>query len=479
LSLLVSRFFLPIIKMKIYTENIRFNADKFTPVGLYSRLRDKHRMPCLLESNDYHDRTDSRSIIGLDPIIEIILSKDQLEIHGIEHSSSENLGKLEELDLLLHSFEFEQIIPENGFFGRFGFEFVKYTETKLGYPKSSLDLPDVHLFLFRYVIILDHFNDEGILLKNSLIANEEITYDEEHALLTSGTSLELPFHTVGNEQSELDEDFFKKLVEKGIRHCQRGDVFQLVLSNSYAQQYFGDDFQVYRKLRQLNPSPYLFYFDFESYRLMGSSPEAQLLIKQQKAEIHPIAGTVRRNNNELQDQKAIEELLTNEKELSEHTMLVDLARNDLSKRSTNVKVEVFRELQRFSHVFHLVSKVTGNVEPDSQFQLFNETFPAGTLSGAPKPKALELISLYEQSTRDYYGGAIGLFLPGYTMNMAIVIRSILSQNGILNYRAGAGVVLDSTPDGEYAEVQNKLRAIRNAIQLTSEIYQENETHSYR
>lgn len=464
--------------MKIYTETVRFNADKFTPVGLYSRLRNNYRMPCLLESNDYHDRTESRSIIGLDPILEITLQNEELHVRGIDHQVCQERNVFEKLDHLLHAIEFEKVIPENGFFGRFGFEFVRYTETKLPPLTSSLELPDVHLFVFRYLLILDHFNDEGLLLKNSFIPNEALSEQEIHSLLSTGNASELPFHTIGSEKSEIEEDAYKALVENGIEHCRRGDVFQLVLSNAYAQSYFGDDFQVYRKLRQLNPSPYLFYFDFESYRLMGSSPEAQLLIKQEKAEIHPIAGTVRRNGDEVQDQKAIEALLSNEKELSEHTMLVDLARNDLSRRSTEVKVDVFRELQRFSHVFHLVSKVTGKVLPELQFKLFNETFPAGTLSGAPKPKALELISRYENSTRDYYGGAIGLFLPGHSMNLAIVIRSILSKNGSLHYRAGAGIVLDSTPEGEFAEVQHKLRAIRKAIQLTSEIYQENETFSH-
>jgi anthranilate synthase component 1 len=468
--------------MNIYTESFRFNADQYTPVGLYTRLRDKHRMPCLLESNDYHDRTDSKSIIGLDPILEIILQNDQLEVRGASKPDilKKTLSKtaFDQLSELLHSTKFDASFEENGFFGRFGFEFVRYEEQQLKPQQSSLDLPDVHLFIFRYIIVLDHFNDEGTLLKNSFELGDLIAPNEKHDLLSSGTSNEFPFYLIGQERSEMNEDEFKELVAKGIYHCHRGDVFQIVLSNAYAQDYFGDDFQVYRKLRRLNPSPYLFYFDFESYRLMGSSPEAQLLINNNKAEIHPIAGTVKRNSDETTDKKAINALITSEKELSEHTMLVDLARNDLSRKATNVKVDVFRELQRFSHVFHLVSKVSGEIESNSQFDLFNETFPAGTLSGAPKPKALELIIAFEKESRDYYGGAIGFFKLGSSMNMAIVIRSILSKNGTLNYRAGAGIVLDSTPEGEFAEVKNKLRAVRNAIQLTSEIQQYNETNSY-
>ena len=468
--------------MYIFTKNFRFNADQYTPVSLYSRLRDKHRMPCLLESNDYHDRSDSKSVIGLDPLVEITIQNGQLEINSIYNdlnlNVSESSSVYEQLKHLLHQFEFEDTQSVNGFFGRFGFEFVNYSELHLPKKDSSLVLPDVHLFLFKYILVLDHFNDEGVLLKNHLDADERLSDEEIHELLFTGNASELPFHLMGEERTETDETSFKSMIDKGIHHCERGDVFQLVLSNGYQQDYFGDDFQVYRKLRQLNPSPYLFYFDFENYRLMGSSPEAQLLITNNSAEIHPIAGTVRRNGNNQEDQTAIQELLNNEKELSEHTMLVDLARNDLSRRATHVKVEVFRELQRFSHVFHLVSKVTGKIEPHSELDLFNETFPAGTLSGAPKPKALELIAAYEKDTRDYYGGAVGFFQPGSSMNMAIVIRSILALNGTLHYRAGAGVVLDSSSQGEYDEVQHKLRAVRNAIQLTSEIYQNNETYSY-
>jgi anthranilate synthase component 1 len=468
--------------MYVFTKKFRFNADQYTPVGLYARLRDKHRMPCLLESNDYHDRTDSRSFIGLDPIVEIILQERKLVIHS-SHPELTDLNlpsgaDYQQLKDLIHQFEFDKTQAYNGFFGRFGFEFVTYSETQIPSKTSSLELPEVHLFLFKYILVLDHFNDEGTLLKNHFEVEEELTEEEIHELLFTGNSSELPFYLIGEERTLTSEGEFKALVQKGIDHCKRGDVFQVVLSNGYAQDYFGDDFQVYRKLRQLNPSPYLFYFDFETYRLMGSSPEAQLLIAEQTAEIHPIAGTVRRNGNDLEDRAAIKDLLNSEKELSEHTMLVDLARNDLSRKANSVKVEVFRELQRFSHVFHLVSKVTGKIESSHQFDLFNETFPAGTLSGAPKPKALELIANYEKDTRDYYGGAIGFFLPGSSMNMAIVIRSILALNGTLHYRAGAGVVLDSSPKGEYEEVQNKLRAIRKAIQLTSEIFESHETYSH-
>jgi anthranilate synthase component 1 len=455
--------------MKVYTSSQFFNADRFTPIGLYLGLRHKHRNTCLLESNDYHDRSQSASIIGLDPILEIQLDQQKFKVTYPDDPSQNQLFPIDKTDIvnqtstLLGAFQFNESKQFNGFYGRVGFEFSHYSEKQIISKNKQLGLPDLHLFLFRYLIIIDHFKDEGIIIKNDFLHNE-LTEEECEQLLSKKAHTDFPFERTGAEKSEFTELEFENLVNEAITHCKRGNVFQLVLSNAFSQSFFGDEFNVYRELRRLNPSPYLFYFDFESYRLMGSSPEAQLIIKNGKAEIHPIAGTVKKSGDIEKDKERLSQLKVDEKENAEHVMLVDLARNDLSRFCSNVKVETFKEIQQFSHVFHIVSKVTGNSE-GAAMELFNATFPAGTLSGAPKPKALELIDHYEMSPREYYGGAIGFIEPNGNMNMAIVIRSILSKENALHFRAGAGIVIDSISKNERQEVDNKLNAVRNAIQL--------------
>lgn len=453
--------------MNIYTQKSSFNADVHTPVELYLSLRNHYRKTCLLESNDYHSRSDSKSFIGLEPIVEIrvdnneIIVSSEFEIQMITLKANQSVA--DQIQNVLNSFNFEPDSPSfNGFFGRIGFEFALLDENHITKKKSTLELPDVHFFLFKHVIVIDHFRDNGMVITNSF-KNENTDTVEIDTLLSKRPFTDLPFETIGEETSDFTDAEFKSLVEKSQAHCMRGDVFQIVISNAFSQEFFGDDFQVYRQLRRLNPSPYLFYFDFEEYRLFGSSPEAQLIISDGKAEIHPIAGTVPKTGETVIDNERIHFLINDEKENAEHTMLVDLARNDLSKDCSIVRVETYKEVQHFSHVIHLVSKVTGQLQKVNPFPVLNSSFPAGTLSGTPKPKALELISKYEKSTRDFYGGAIGLIGANGDLNMAIVIRSILSKNNRLHYRAGAGVVLDSIPESETQEVHHKLRAVKTAI----------------
>lgn len=453
--------------MQIYTKSTSFNSDVHTPVELYMSLRNHYRKTCLLESNDYHSRSDSKSFIGLEPIIEIKVDKNFIIIQTETETNSIELNTAISASLqiqeVLNSFQFEKESNiYNGFFGRIGFEFALLDENHIQKKRSSLEIPDVHFFLFKYILVIDHFRDNGQIISNSLIpnSNDEIEIEK---LLYKRPFTDFPFEKIGVEKADFTDDEFGKLVEKAKSHCLRGDVFQLVVSNLFSQEFFGDDFQVYRQLRRLNPSPYLFYFDFEEYRLFGSSPEAQLKIENGKVEIHPIAGTVPKTGEAKIDNERIHFLINDEKENAEHTMLVDLARNDLSKYCSNVKVETYKEVQHFSHVIHLVSKVTGQIDELNPFPILNSSFPAGTLSGTPKPKALELISNYEKTTRDFYGGAIGMIGMNGDLNMAIVIRSMLSKNNRLHYRAGSGVVLDSNIDSETQEVHHKLRAVRTAI----------------
>ncbi|MCT4562438.1 MAG: anthranilate synthase component I family protein [Crocinitomicaceae bacterium] len=459
---------------QIYSYKHNFNADVFTPVELYLRLRHKYRKTCLLESNDYYSRQESHSFIGLEPIVEVKLTNRNLTVRHENQTKTSQFREDENivaaLQNLISSYGFQPDAQEfNGFFGRMGFEMALLTETTIPKKDSDLELPDFHFYLYKYVLVIDHFKDEGTVIKNSLIP-EPLTQTEINILLEKKPFANLPFEKIGQETGDLDNEAIQAMVEKAQDHIRKGDVFQLVLSNRYQQAFFGDDFNVYRSLRRLNPSPYLFYFDFEDYHLFGSSPEAQLKISKGIAEIHPIAGTVRKTGDFEVDEANISKLKEDEKENAEHTMLVDLARNDLSRSCKKVFVDKYKQIQAFSHVYHLVSVVKGELEDlDTGFQTFNETFPAGTLSGTPKPKALELIAKMENTTRDFYGGAIGLLGANGDLNMAIVIRSILSKNGYLYYRAGAGVVLDSTPEGECEEIHNKLMAVRKAIEKAGQV----------
>lgn len=454
----------------IYSKQHSFNADCHTPVGLYLNLRNQFRSTCLLESNDYHDRSDSKSFIGLEPIVEIKI-QDRIEVIFKQNRSrsyfiaiDNSIGIEHQIQAILNNFSFDQQSAINGFFGRMGFELSSIDKLKIQHKQSGIDIPHFQFFIYNYVLVIDHFKDQGILIKNECDEEVEITQEEIKRILQPRQNQTLPFEKIGEEKAQFSDSEFQHLVEKGIEHCKRGDVFQLVLSNQFHQPYFGDDFALYRSLRRLNPSPYLFYFDFEDYHLLGSSPEAQLIVRNNEAEIHPIAGTVVKSANQEANDAALTFLKNDAKENAEHTMLVDLARNDLSKHSNHVKIKSYKEIQTFSHVFHIVSKVVGSFENNPGFPLIYDTFPAGTLSGTPKPKALELIAKYEKQPRTFYGGAIGLLASNGESNLAIVIRSVLSKNNVLHYQAGAGIVLHSVPENECKEVHNKLRAVRTAIQ---------------
>ncbi len=464
--------------MKIHSKIHSFNADTFTPVQLYLQIRHHYRNCCLLESNDYHSRQDSRSFIGFEPLVSLEMNSQEFQIktngdlQSIPIQLSESLST--QVQNILNQYEFEKE-EYNGFFGRMSFEFALPDETHISLQTVDTEIPFLHFFLFRYILIIDHFTNDGYLLENSL----DGTFNNLNIadLLRLSAPSSLPFEVIGKETATFSDQAFSDLVKKGISHCKRGDVFQIVLSNRFEQAFFGDDFHIYRQLRRTNPSPYLFYFDFESYRLFGSSPEAQLVIQNGKAEIHPIAGTVLKTGDEKTDSEQLEFLRSDEKENAEHTMLVDLARNDLSRNCSNIQIEAYKEIQHFSHVIHLVSKVTGDLQSSESFRTVAQSFPAGTLSGTPKPKALELIHHYEKKSRSFYGGAIGILQPNGNTNMAIVIRSILSKENTLNYQAGAGVVLDSQPEKETKEVHHKLRAVREAIRKAHQFQSQTENNN--
>ncbi len=330
-------------------------------------------------------------------------------------------------------------------------------------------MPAVVFQVYRYVVAINHFKDELYLFEHNYLKEGELepesNLDFIADLIKNRNYPSYSFSTTGSEQSNFTDDEFRGIIQKGKDHCQRGDVFQLVLSRRFSIPFAGDEFNVYRTLRSLNPSPYLFYFDYGNYKLFGSSPESQIVVKDRKATIYPIAGTFRRTGDDIADAELAQELYDDPKESAEHVMLVDLARNDLSRNCDVVQVETFKEVQYYSHVIHLVSKVVGDLnEGADPLQIVAETFPAGTLSGAPKHMAMQLIDRYENQSRGFYSGCIGYMGFDGEFNQAIMIRTFMSKNNTLFYQAGAGIVAKSVVESELQEVHNKLAALRMAIE---------------
>ena len=459
-------------KIKLRADLRRSLADTLTPVSIYLKVRDHYRQSVLLESNDFRSAENCFSYIGLEPIatFEVFngLIRRELPDGSLQESPATSPDDVpEQFAAFLGLFEPDESLPArvlNGLFGFSGFEAVQYFDRfSVDLSRGQSDLPDLHYSLFRYVIGIDHFKEELYLLEN-LLEGETSSLDRLESLLQNQTVATYPFELRGAEQSNLTDEEFMELVRIGKQHCLRGDVFQIVFSRQFRQEYLGDDFNVYRILRSVNPSPYLFYFDFGSYRIFGSSPEAQLVIRQGVASVNPIAGTYRRTGDDEADRQEAEALAADPKERAEHIMLVDLARNDLGRHATGVQVRELMEIQYFSHVIHLVSKVEGRLAADNNpIRVFGDTFPAGTLSGAPKYRAIELIHQYENQARTFYGGAIGYIGFHGEMNQAIVIRSFLSRNNVLLYQAGAGIVAASVEERELQEVNNKLGALKKAL----------------
>ena len=461
-------------------------ADIFTPVGIYLRLRDKFRDTILLESTDNHSAENSYSFICINAIGGIeISSKESIEfkLPG-QKPEKVTIKNVSEVPQLLWDFmnkfdikkgEAKEEKFAQGLFGYTTYDAVQFFDTINLTPDTSPRggeggaIPLMRYRLYQYVIAINHFKDELFICENKMNGVESDVAIVE-SLIRSKDVPVYPFSLKGEESSNMNDSAYKEMVKKGIASCHRGDVFQIVLSRRYQQKFIGDEFNVYRALRSVNPSPYLFFFDYGDYKLMGSSPEAQLVIANGKAVVHPIAGTFKRTGDDDADRIATDALLKDSKENAEHVMLVDLARNDLSRLCDEVEVAHYRQVQYFSHVIHLVSEVTGKVrEGSNPFELVAKTFPAGTLSGAPKFKAIGLIDSYEPTSRSYYGGAIGFMGFDGSCNHAIMIRTFLSKNNTLTYQAGAGVVAASNPESELQEVNNKLGALKKAIELAKEI----------
>lgn len=449
-------------------------SDTITPVGLYLRFRDKYANTLLLESSDYHSKEESFSFIAIDPIVTMKVENDAFVVSKqgkivTKNTINKNFYSL--FDDFSKSITLDcpaELKSFNGLYGYSTYDSVQYFENiQLNVKDAPSKIPVMQYSFYRFIIAINHFNDEMTLIEN-IEAGTASRISEIETIIKAQTFNTQKFEIDGTETSNCTNDDFKEYVVKAKAHCKRGDVFQLVLSRQFQQKFKGDEFNVYRALRSINPSPYLFYFDYGSFKLMGSSPEAQIKINAGKAIINPIAGTFRRTGDMAEDIKLGKKLSEDKKETAEHVMLVDLARNDLSKHAENVKVEVFKEVQYFSHVIHLVSTVQGKIK-GNPIEIVGDTFPAGTLSGAPKYKAMQLIDTYENQSRGFYGGAVGIIGLDGSVNLAIAIRSFVSKNNVLYYQAGAGIVIHSDEEKELQEVNNKLAALKKALTLAENI----------
>ncbi|MCB0333273.1 MAG: anthranilate synthase component I family protein [Bdellovibrionales bacterium] len=461
----------------------RVLSDTITPVTVYLRIRDEFPGSILLESADARLGDVSSSYICFDPVASFRVQDETIyqSFPGGELQESKINDRLDverALEEYLSNFKLQTRgdSPDliNGLFGYVGYDAIRYLEDieiDLGEP-TEREQPDVFFQVFRYIVKIDHYKSEMYLTENRIegVPSGRFNLEELSYLLQHRDYATYPFSCSGSERSNMNDDEFLTMVSRMKEHIARGDIFQVVPSRRYEQSYRGDDFQVYRSLRSVNPAPFLFYFDFSNFRIFGSSPEAQVVVQNGKASLYPIAGTCARTGDANIDAAAIREMKSDPKENAEHVMLVDLARNDLSKSCEDVHVAQYKEIQAFSHVIHITSQVTGTIsESRSAVQLLKDTFPMGTLSGAPKHRAMQLIDDYEKGPRRNYGGAIGYLGFDGSCTLAIMIRTFLSQDNVLYLQAGAGIVDDSVPERELVEVKNKLGALHASLKAAEDL----------
>lgn len=451
----------------------RIPADLETPVGLYLKIRDIYPQSALLESSDYHTSQNSVSIIGVKPIAQFKVIDEEIQqswpdgkTSRLKATPGNVVSALKDFTNCFSNLKVEGVT--NGLLGYTAYDSVRYFEPSVTVSNPSPEfahIPDLFYILYRFIIQMNHFHNEMILIEN--IPDGEQPESQHLISVLKNNNIPLyGFYPQDDIKSTMTDNEFMKVVEKCVSHCKRGDVFQIVPSRRFSQGFRGDDFNVYRALRSINPSPYLFYFDFASFRVFGSSPETHLRIKDGTAYIDPIAGTFRRTGDDTKDRELAEALLHDEKENAEHVMLVDLARNDLSRSGGKVSIEFLRQIQFYSHVIHMVSRVKAELPKDADiFALFASTFPAGTLSGAPKVRAMQIINSLEPHSRKIYGGCLGYIGFDGSLNQAITIRTFISTGNRLYSQAGAGIVAHSSPKNELQETNNKLGALRRAVEM--------------
>ncbi len=482
----------------IFSAHTRYKAllaDTITPVSIYLKIRDKFPNSILLESSDYRGSDNSFSFICCNPVASIIIENEQIK-QTFPDGSKENISIAKNTDVpgVISAFAQKFVVSPDfmpgdvpagqfnfqkdgpggklgaGLFGYIGYDAVRYFEN-IEIEKTEVDdkIPDIVYSVFQNIIAINHFKNQAFIFSHNFTGNTD-NIDQIEALIKSKNFASYFFTPGKEEKSNFTDIEFLERINLAKKNCFRGDVFQLVLSRRFLRSFSGDEFNVYRALRSINPSPYLFYFDYGSFKIFGSSPEAQFIIKGNTASIHPIAGTFLRTPNKEDDLEIAQKLSADSKENSEHTMLVDLARNDLARHGKNVRVEKFKEVQYYSHVIHLVSKVTAEKNENvSTMQLVADTFPAGTLSGAPKHEAMRLIEEYENDNRSFYGGCIGFLGFNGDFNHAIIIRSFCSRDNVLYFQAGAGIVAESNDQNELQEINNKITALRKAIEMAKDL----------
>lgn len=467
------------MKMKYQLKTIyrTIPADLQTPVGIYLKVRDLFPQSALLESSDFHAAQNNFSFIGVEPVARFFAGQGKVgytfpDGRAVSEVIQPDTNVADELKEYISSFE---VAPNptgiNGFFGYTAYDAVRYFESVDIRPgeEQFAGIPDMQYILYHFIIVVNHFKNQVTIVEN-LSVGEVSGMDELCGVIRNTNIAQYGFEVSDDLESTITGEQYKDMVKEGIRHTKRGDVFQIVLSRRFSRGFKGDDFNVYRALRCVNPSPYLFYFDFGDFRIFGSSPETHLRVEKGKAYIDPIAGTFRRTGDDARDSELAKQLLADEKENAEHIMLVDLARNDLSRGAGNVQIEFLRQIQYYSHVIHMVSRVSANVTADTDvFRLFADTFPAGTLSGAPKVRAMQLIDGIEPHSRGIYGGCIGYIGFDGTLNQAITIRTFMSYKNRLYFQAGAGIVAHSQPEKELQELDNKLGALMKAIEYAGEL----------
>lgn len=462
------------MSIQFKTNYIKSLSDTHTPVELYLKIRDKFPHSFLLESSDYKSKENSYSYLCMQPLASFIVHRDETEIslpHHHQKLKTANISIQDELYAFSKLFKADDLpfdFITNGLFGYTTYDAIPLFED-ISFSNQDFSLPLIQYHVFKYLIVFNHFNNELYIIEH-LLEGETSAIQDLNDVVQRRAVNQFKFFTTDKESSNFTDNAFLQGIKKGIQHCYLGDVFQVVLSRKFKTGFKGDEFNVYRALRSINPSPYLFYFDYGSFKIFGSSPEAQLTIAKLKATINPIAGTFKRSGNVNEDAQLAIQLANDPKENAEHIMLVDLARNDLSRNSKQVHVDSFKQVEYYSHVIHLVSKVCAVLEDDyNPVKILGDTYPAGTLSGAPKHRAMQIIDENEPNSRGHYGGAVGYMGFNGEFNHAIFIRSFLSYQNELNYQAGCGIVAKSNPESELNEVNNKLSALRKAIELAKTI----------
>lgn len=470
-------------------------ADLLTPVLAYLKIREKNSLNFLLESVEGIGRLARYSFISKNPtkiffnIGNKITSIQDNKVEIIDDNIFDYLSK-----------EFSNTkdpkideLPDftGGIVGYLGYENVSLIENVIQFDgEDKLNIPDSIFAVYDLLIAFDHYKHQIILIKNVDVNNsdnlENLFYDAKNELkklrdeLSSPFNAELSFKSF-NTKEEFDDERFFNLVEKCKKNIIDGDVFQIVLSKRFSSNYQGDLINVYRALRIINPSPYMYYMEFpeknffNNLTIIGTSPEDLLKVKNKKATILPIAGTRRRGKNNIEDQNIEEELINDPKEIAEHTMLVDLARNDLGRICKYGTVEVTEKMNvhRFSHVMHIVSRVEGILDDNKNcIDALKASFPAGTVTGAPKIKAIQLLNKYEKLKRNVYAGAVGYIDFKGNLDMCIAIRTLFTNNEKIFWQAGAGIVADSKPELELKEIKNKSAVLINALKF-AEVIDEN------